>query len=361
MLTPPPLLTADLPGIGGRIKVAPEDFDVEEIPAYEPCGSGEFLYLWLEKRGLGAEHFTRQIAHRLGVAVGQVGTAGLKDRHAVTRQWVSVPVSAEVHLPRLEGDGIGILRVSRHGNKLRPGHLRGNRFRVVIREVARDVDVPNAVAAVLQRLREQGLPNFYGPQRFGHDGETLHLGLALLHDRPPPLSATGRRPNLRHPFLRKLALSAVQSALFNQYLSRRMTDGLLRRVLAGDVMAKWPLGGMFTAQDVAAEQARLDRREIVSAGPMFGKKTFPAQLEAAAREEKLLAEADISPASFGRFGKLVLGSRRHNLVYLDDLRAELQLEKLQLTFTLPAGSYATVLLREFMKTQLDKDEPLPAE
>src|SRR5271170_4251244 len=86
-----PLLTADLPGIGGRIKVAPEDFDVEEIPAYEPSGAGDFLYLWIEKRGMGAEYFTRQIAHRLGIAVGAIGTAGMKDRHAVTRQWVSVP------------------------------------------------------------------------------------------------------------------------------------------------------------------------------------------------------------------------------------------------------------------------------
>src|SRR6516164_9728014 len=111
MLTPPPLLTADLPGIGGRIKVAPEDFEVEEIPAYEPCGSGEYLYLWLEKRGLGAEFFIRQVARRLGITPAEVGSAGMKDRQAVTRQMVSVPAVSRERLANLDGEGIRLLRV----------------------------------------------------------------------------------------------------------------------------------------------------------------------------------------------------------------------------------------------------------
>src|SRR5437899_1725794 len=114
----PPLLTADLPGIGGKIKIDPEDFEVEEIPAYEPSGQGEFLYLWIEKRDMGAEYFTRQIARRLDIAVGEIGTAGLKDRRAVTRQMVSLPAFVEPRLAQLDGDGIKVLRVGRHGNKL---------------------------------------------------------------------------------------------------------------------------------------------------------------------------------------------------------------------------------------------------
>src|ERR1700756_355847 len=110
-LQPTPFLTADLPGIGGRIKQDPEDFEVEEIPAYEPSGSGDYLYLWIEKRDMGAEYFSRQVAQRLGIAPGEVGTAGLKDRRAVTRQMVSVPARAEAQLPRLEGDGVRVLRV----------------------------------------------------------------------------------------------------------------------------------------------------------------------------------------------------------------------------------------------------------
>src|SRR5262245_20294152 len=107
----PPLYTADLPGIGGRIKVEPEDFEVEEVPAYEPSGSGDFLYLWIEKRGMGAEYFTRQIAKRLAIAPGDVGTAGLKDRQAITRQMVSVPASVESRLSQIDGDGIRLLNV----------------------------------------------------------------------------------------------------------------------------------------------------------------------------------------------------------------------------------------------------------
>src|SRR6266566_2256098 len=112
-----PLGTGDLPGIGGRIKSVPEDFEVEEVPAYQPSGSGDFLYLWIEKRDLGAEFFVRQVARRLEISPGEVGTAGLKDRHAVTRQMVSVPASVEGQLPQLDGDGIHVLRVSKHSNK----------------------------------------------------------------------------------------------------------------------------------------------------------------------------------------------------------------------------------------------------
>jgi tRNA pseudouridine13 synthase len=347
-------LTAHLPGIGGRIKQAPEDFEVEEIPAYEPSGSGSHLFLWVEKREMGAEYFVRQVARRLDIPAGEVGTAGLKDRHAVTRQWVSVPEGAEPRLGQLDGEGIRLLRVSRHGNKLRPGHLRGNHFRILVRDA--DPTAGERLGPVLEQLRQLGLPNFYGSQRFGHDGETARLGLALLRGEPPP-ATSGRRPNLRSPFLRKLALSAAQSALFNHYLARRLADGLLRRVLAGDVMAKWPFGGMFVAADVVREQERFDRRETVHAGPIFGRKTFAAAGESAAREAAALADFQLTPTAFHRFGKLLQGTRRHNLVYVDDLSAAVEPEGVRLAFTLPAGSYATVLLREVMKTELaDADE-----
>ncbi len=311
---PPPLLTADLPGIGGRIKQQPEDFEVEEVPAYEPCGSGEFLYLWIEKRDLGAEYFVRQVAKRLRVPNDEVGTAGLKDRRAVTRQWVSVPADAEPRLAELDGEGIKVLRTGRHGNKLKPGHLHGNRFRI---------------------------RNFYGPQRFGKNGETLDLGLRALRGEGES----------RNRFLRKLALSAAQSALFNACLAQRIRDGFLRQVLLGDVMAKWPFGGMFTVTDVGAEQPRFDRRETVHTGPMFGRKMFPTAGLAAEREAAILREAGLTAQSFHGFGKLLQGTRRLNLVYLDDLAATREEADVVLTFTLPAGSYATVLLREVMKTE----------
>lgn len=343
----PPLLTPDLPGCGGRIRVRDEDFEVEEVPSYEPCGSGDHLFLWVEKRGMAPEYFARQVAQKLGISPGAVGTAGLKDRYAVTRQWVSVPKEAEPQVGKLDGEGIRVLKTGRHTNKLKPGHLRGNRFRLLVRDA--DATKADAVAATLDRIRAQGLPNFYGPQRFGREGSTIELGLRCL---------AGKAPRRIRPFLFRFALSAVQSLLFNDYLSRRLRDGLFRTVLEGDVMAKWPAGGMFVAKDAAAEQARFDAKEIVTAGPMFGKKTYPAEGAAAGREEAVLRDNGLSLSSFGGFGKLVLGTRRHNMVYLDDLAATWEPEGLRLSFTLPAGSYATVLLREVMKAAVDEqDEP----
>jgi tRNA pseudouridine13 synthase len=343
----PPLFTPDLPGVGGRIRVRDEDFEVEEVPSYEPSGSGEHLYLWVEKRGMAPEFFARTIAQRLGTHPGNVGTAGLKDRHAVTRQWVSVPRECEPRVKNIDGDGVRVLKTGYHTNKLKPGHLRGNRFRILVR----DADRSAPADAILDRIRTQGMPNFYGPQRFGRDGGTVDLGLQCL---------AGKAPRRIRPFLFRFALSAVQSLLFNDYLARRMRDGFFRTVLEGDVMAKWPAGGLFVAKDVAAEQARFDSRETVSAGPMFGKKTYPAEGVAAEREAAVLSDNRLSTASFGGFGKLVLGTRRHNLVYLDDLASAWEPDGLRLSFTLPAGSYATVLLREVMKTAVE-DEPAAPE
>jgi tRNA pseudouridine13 synthase len=340
----PPLLTSDLPGIGGKIKTIPEDFEVEEIPAYEPSGQGGFLYLWMEKRDMGAEFFTRQIARRLDIPIGEVGTAGLKDRRAVTRQMVSVPANIEARLSQLDGDGIKVLRVGRHTNKLRPGHLHGNHFRILVREPA-NVDA----RTIIDRLRQHGLPNYYGPQRFGQNSKTLQMGLALLQGEQTAKS-------IRNPFLKKLALSAAQSALFNHSLALRFHDGLLRRVLPGDVMCKIPFGGMFVAIDAEAEQKRFVAREIVTAGPIFGRKTFAAAQEAAQREKATLTAFELTESSFNGFGKLLQGTRRHNLVYVDDLAAGAEAEGLRLTFSLPAGSYATVLLREFVKTDTILDE-----
>jgi tRNA pseudouridine13 synthase len=258
---------------------------------------------------------------------------------------VSVPKEAEPRLSKLDGGGITLLRHSKHSNKLKPGHLKGNTFDILIRDA--DDTRCDAATAVLDRIRTRGLPNYYGPQRFGRDGGNIDLGFRCL---------AGTQPKRLRPFVYRFALSAVQSFLFNDYLGRRMLDGLYRTVLSGDVMGKWPFGGLFVAEDVPTEQRRFDARETVTAGPMFGKHTFAAAGIAAEREAAVLADHKLSAASFDGFGKLMGGTRRHNVVYLDDLTAVWEKAGLRLKFTLPSGCYATVLLREVMKTNLS-DEP----
>lgn len=348
----PPMLTAEWPGIGGRIKVVPEDFEVEEIPAYTPCGQGEHLYLWIEKREVGAEFFTRELSRRLNISAHDIGTAGHKDRRAVTRQWVSVPARVEARLSAVEDEGIHVLQVNRHTNKLKPGHLTGNRFRVLIREPNVAAATDEAIGAILTQIHRQGLPNYFGTQRFGHGDETAHLGFSLL---------TKEVKRAKSNFLRKLALSAVQSVLFNVYLGRRVRDGLFRRVLDGDVMTKWPRGGLFVVEDIAREQERFDARETVTAGPIFGRKTFASRGEAQDREASVLQNAGLNLASFHGFGELLQGTRRANLVYLDDLHWQRDPDGVTLRFSLPAGSYATVLLCEVMKVTVEDADHLDRE
>ena len=337
-----PQLTADFPGIGGTIKAIPEDFVVEEIPSYEPNGEGDHLFLWVEKRGVAAEELTRHIAKSLGIATGEVGAAGMKDRHAVTRQFVSVPSAVADRVDAINSSHIQVLSARRHSQKLRTGHLRGNRFRILVRDVP--PDAAQRAEPIREMLRRSGLPNFYGAQRFGRDNETATIGMSLLRGDRTPLPGHWSRKR----FLKKLALSAAQSVLFNRYLARRMADGLLQTVLDGDVMFK-RTGGIFYVTDVAAEQARFDARETVHAGPIFGKKTFPARSAATAREAAILADAGITDSHLRAFGPLLSGARRANLVFLDDLTINALPHGLEFRFSLPAGSYATVLLAEFMK------------
>jgi tRNA pseudouridine13 synthase len=337
----PPMLTAELPGLGGIIRERPEDFVVDEIPAYEPSGAGEHLYLWLEKRDTGAEWLLKHVAQRLQMPRGEIGCAGLKDRHAITRQYLSVPAKLEERVPSIDDENVRVLHTKRHGNKLRTGHQKGNRFTIRVRGIP--VEQKPLLDPIIERLKQVGLPNYYGEQRFGRANETLETGFKLLR---------GERLRVP-PFLKKLSLSSVQSVLFNAFLARRLSDGLLSRVLLGDVM-RLRTGGLFVAEDLAAEQPRFDRRETVPAGPIFGKKTYEAKAEAAERETQFLAEAGFTADSFAGFGNLLEGTRRENLVFLEDLQADWDDEGLVLRFSLPSGSYATVLLREIMKTKAEQ-------
>ena len=342
---PLPYLTADLPGIGGALKREPEDFEVEEVAAYEPEGAGEHLFLWIEKRDVSAEHLTRHVARVLGISSGDVGVAGLKDRRAVTRQYVSVPAKCEADVPRLETESIRVLRSARHRNKLRTGHLKGNRFSILIRDAS--PEAADRAAAIVERLRAHGFPNYFGEQRFGVEGETLSLGLDLLAGRTTPR----KLPPARRRFLLRLALSAVQSELFNAALADRIRDGLADRVLPGDVMQVVESGGVFIAEDAAAEQARFDAGEVVTTGPMFGPKMKAPAGEAAEREARVLGQRELTAAAFEKFSKLTSGTRRAYFVRPRRIEVSPESDRLRVTFELPSGAYATSLLRELMKSE----------
>ena len=341
--TPLSWLHSDLPGIGGVLKNVPEDFEVEEIPAYEPSGSGEHLFLWIEKHDVSAEQLTQHLSRVFGVSPGEIGTAGLKDRRAVTRQYVSVPARFESSIAAVETDAIRVLRSARHANKLRTGHLKGNRFSILVRDV-----VPDALTraeAIAERIRALGFPNYFGEQRFGRKGETLALGFDLLRGAMTPRDLRGG--NTR--FLLRLALSAVQSHLFNEALADRLLDGLVHRVLPGDVMEVVATGGKFVAGDAHGEQLRFDRREVVTTGPMFGPKMKSPTGEPAEREARLLERHGLHSAAFLRFRKLTSGTRRAYLIRPEELLVNSEPQGLRFRFSLPAGAYATTLLRELQQ------------
>ena len=312
MSAPALRLTVGLPGTGGRLRTAPEDFEVEEIPAYLPSGQGEHLFLWVEKVGLDTPEAARRIASALGLRTDDVSWAGLKDRVAVTRQWLSVPARAEASLPMLEaGPELRVLTHARHGNKLRVGHLRGNRFRVRIRDAAR----PEAAAPVLERLVAEGLPNAFGEQRFGR-GDTALRGRALVLGE--------RLPNRPSAFERKLYVSAYQALLFNRMLEARLGAGTLRRALAGDLMRKAESGGLFVCREPEVDQARVERGEIAPTGPIFGWKMQRAEGEVDAAEQAVLASERLTLDSFEPLGSIAEGTRRALSVSVADARWSLE-------------------------------------
>jgi len=328
-------LTDDLPGIGGRIKDRPEDFVVEEIPLYDFSDQGNFAFLLLKKVNLSTLDFVALIRKHLDLRDEEVGLAGWKDKRAITSQWVSVPrdkITAR-RLGQLAGDGIQTVEQRHHSHKLRTGHLLGNRFSILLRQA--DSEAENRAQEIIQQLQTLGLPNFYGPQRFGAAGNNPEKGLALLLGQY----------RLRSVRKRKLLVSSYSSLLFNFTLKKRMEQHLFTKLLPGDIAKKHDTGGIFLVSDPEKEQPRADRLEISATGPIWGKKMKRAGDAAAALEEKILSSQGLTPDVFRKQP----GSRRSLRIALKEVNLSQEKEGLRLEFFLPKGSYATVLLDEIMK------------
>jgi tRNA pseudouridine13 synthase len=338
-----------------RIKVTPEDFVVEEIPVYEPSGSGEHLFLWIEKRDVTTFDAVKRIARAMDVDARAIGVAGLKDKVAVTRQWVSVPAPAkdttiESRALALAIDGVRVLRAERHGNKLKTGHLRGNKFEIVVRGIASEAY--GDVVATLARIGRDGAPNAFGEQRFGRYGNTAEKAREWL---------TGKARAPRDPRMRRFEFSALQSAIFNAVLDARVAEGTWTTPIAGDVLKKEESGGLFVCTDVQADRERASRGEVCPTGPIVGVKMKRPEGDVLALEERIAAPF-IEGIDLERARPLGEGTRRalvlrvHGLS-LSEVMDQEQGKGCKVCFVLPKGSYATTVLAN----AIDVSEEVPDE
>jgi tRNA pseudouridine13 synthase len=395
-----PYLTADIAGTGGVIKESPDDFIVTEIPAYQPCGSGEHLYLTFEKRGITTLEAIRRIAGRLKLSDRDVGYAGMKDAVGITRQTFSIQWLTPEKALAMELDGVKVVSAQRHSNKLKLGHLKGNRFRIVIRGVSDAA--AQLVPAVMEILGKRGVPNYFGFQRYGAQGNSHLIGTAMLRRdwqgcvnhligdpdsvrdegwsaaigayrqgdlnealRLFPRHCRSERDVLQrlaarpgeyekafaavHPRLKKLYLSAAQSFLFDQTVSRRI--GRIDEVMTGDLACKHINGACFLVEDDIVEQGRAAAFEISASGPMFGCKMKRPEGAVWELEREILEQAGVDLPLFDMPGGLRMeGERRPLRVPVGELSWSLCSDAVTVEFTLPKGSYATSLVRELNKT-----------
>ena len=338
----------------GRIKCSPEDFVVEELAAYEPSGEGTHLFLKFEKRGLTTDAAVRAITKALGIQMRDVGIAGMKDKVAVTTQWVSVPAppktpDLEERAKALVIDNIKVLDAKRHTNKLKTGHLKGNRFDIIVRDVL--ADAVDGVLAAMERIGKEGVPNAFGTQRFGTDGDNAQKAREWL---------TGKVRAPGDPRLRRFHFSALQSAAFNALLDARIADGTWNQPVLGDLLKKEDTGGMFLCTDVQADKERADRGEVCPTGPIVGARMRWPEGEVKALEERLVAPF-LEGVDLERARSLGEGTRRALRLHVsgcsvaqvmnnegvpganeNDNRE--QLRSLRVQFVLPKGAYATTVL-----------------
>jgi tRNA pseudouridine13 synthase len=303
-------------GASATLKFLNEDFIVTELPLQLPSGEGEHMWLDIEKNGANTAFVAQQLAEAAGVQDRDVGYAGLKDRYAITRQWFSIylPKGETPDLTQFQHPEFKVLGQSRHVKKLRPGDLQGNQFRIVLRDVTGDRDV---VEANLKAVASQGVPNYFGAQRFGFEGGNVELGRAML----------AREIRVRNPKKKGIYLSAVRSFVFNEVLALRIQQGLWGKTLPGDVMdeAGRPTGPLWGRGRVVTT----DQAQTLEMGVAERHATLCDGMEHAGLDQ----------------------ARRALVARPADMAWEWpQAHQLLLTFSLPAGNYATSVLNEILRT-----------
>ncbi len=392
-------LTADIPGTGGIYKQTTEDFQVEEIPLYPCSGKGEHLYLWIEKTGITTRNLLSQLSQGLKLKDREIGYAGLKDARALTRQMISIPFNKIDDIGKLDLKGCKILKISRHNNKLRLGHLSGNRFTITLRNTLAEA-VPRA-EKILTQLQQRGVPNLFGEQRYGILGNSAKLGqlfvqkeftlfcqefigdpqlirnpewkkaaeyfqqgqLQAAYDNLPGKMRDERRllrmlleGKSHHTAvtalprnLLRLFLSATQSYFFDQLLQQRLAG--LDLLIDGDIAVKHSNGACFRVENAVQEQHRANNFEISPSAPLFGSKVMLAMGQPGTAEKTLLQESGLTLDSWKLPQGLTMpGERRPLRVPLGEVQiVHAGKSHLTLSFILPKGSYATSVLRELTK------------
>ena len=332
------------PLVSFRLRTQPEDFIVDEELAFGADGDGEHCLLRVRKTDANTEWAARRLASVAGVPAKAIGYAGLKDRRAVTTQWFSVHLGPrpEPNCDQLAAEGIEVLESSRHRRKLRRGVLAGNRFELLLREVSGDI---GTLAERIDRIATAGVPNYFGPQRFGRGQSNLYQADALFREAPRHAEPGQQRRRVsRH--LKGLWLSAARSQLFNEVLGLRVERGDWRTALPGERLQLSGSHSHFLAASVDENiRARVDSGDAQPTGPLFGAGDALTAGEVAVMESGVAAAF---PNWIDGLAAAGLRQERRPLRLMPEglLMEQIEADQIRLRFTLPAGSYATALLRE---------------
>lgn len=322
----------------GVIKQSPDDFYVDELLGFEPSGSGEHVFLHIEKTGENTEYVAKSLAKFAGLAKNAVSYAGLKDRHGRTRQWFSVhmPGKTELDWHSLDSDSLKILKAMRHDKKLKKGALKGNHFEIVVRDLK---GCAETIEDRLQCIAANGVPNYFGSQRMGLEGQNLIKAQALFDGKI----------KVKDRYLKGIYLSAVRSELFNRILARRVSEGNWNVAISGDVYMFTGSHGFFKAELSPEIMDRIKALEIHPSAPLWGVGESPATEQMLQIENEVCGEY-ASWCDGLTLAGLEMARRSLRLIAQDLSWHFIDSETLQLSFNLPAGHYATTLLRELIQS-----------
>ena len=320
------------PTCSAQIRTNNEDFQVTELSAFDPDGEGEHFYFNIEKNGENTDWVAQQLASYFAVTSKEIGYAGKKDRHAITQQWFSVclPGVKNISIEAFNTESIKVLEVKKHSRKLRTGALKGNKFSLVLRNVSDDKYFAQRLALI-----EQGVPNYFGEQRFGINGANLQRGIALLKDEFKERNRTKKG----------LYISAVRSWIFNHVLSQRIEQGHWLKIMPGDVVMLDGSKSHFQVDDIVALTERMQRQDLHLTGPLWGRGRSLVGEEAQRWENELLEPyTDIAE----RLEHRGLSQDRRSLRLLPKQLTSVCIAPgvWEVSFELPPGSFATSVLRE---------------